>query len=148
METSFFLDSMKRQQNSLYWPYFGPALLDGDNKIRLGCEAIMCTERLECYQFVVEAMYEMAPSASMADIRIIFGDGIMEESLLVRLGIQGTCHLGYDQYHLLHIDWPLQFGAQLWTILEDSFKQFVYANTEEECEGGLKTIVDKLQGRI
>jgi hypothetical protein len=27
-----FLDAMKRQQNSVYWPYIGPVVIDGDKK--------------------------------------------------------------------------------------------------------------------
>lgn len=104
----------------------------------------MCVERIESYHFVVDAMFETTPLASKSDIRIIFGDSIMDESLLVRLGINSTCHLGYDVYHLLNIDWPKQY---LWSLLEESFKRFAYANSEEECEQALASINAMLQGR-
>jgi hypothetical protein len=30
---TLFLDAMKRQLNSVHWPYFGPCVLDGDKRV-------------------------------------------------------------------------------------------------------------------
>jgi hypothetical protein len=42
-----FLDAMKRQQNSLHWPYIAMVVLDGDKKIFVACKSISCAERIE-----------------------------------------------------------------------------------------------------
>jgi hypothetical protein len=116
-----FLDAMKRQQNSVYWPYIGPVVIDSDKKVRVIAESIVCTERLESYQLVLESVFSMTPDYDKLLMRLIFGDGIMGQSLLKQLGIATTCHLGYDAYHLFKKDWPEQFGKQLWSNLQDKF---------------------------
>ena len=45
-----FLDMMKRQQNSVHWPYVSLALLDGQKKVRLAAEAIVIGESLDAYK--------------------------------------------------------------------------------------------------
>jgi hypothetical protein len=128
-----FLDAMKRQQNSVCWPYIGPVVLDGDKKVLVVAESIVCTERLESYQFVLESLFSMTPGFNKANIKLIFGDGIMGQSLLDRVGIASTCHLGYDAYHLLNKDWPDQFG-KLWYNLQDNFKGILYAADQEQFD--------------
>ena len=50
-----FLGMMKRQANSVHWPNCGVTLMDGDKKITVACELVVIADRLELYQFIVEA---------------------------------------------------------------------------------------------
>jgi hypothetical protein len=134
-----FLDAMKRQQNSLYWPYIGPVVIDGDKKVRVIAESIVCTERLESYQFVLESVFSMTPGFDKSSIRLIFGDGIMGQSLLQSLGIETTCHLGYDAYHLFNKDWPDHFN-KLWSKLQDNFEGLLYAAGQEQFDSHVEEI--------
>jgi hypothetical protein len=55
-----YLDCMKKRANTISWPYIAPVVLNGDNKIRTMAESIVCSERLDAYQFMVPAAFEMA----------------------------------------------------------------------------------------
>jgi hypothetical protein len=134
-----FLDAMKRQQNSVYWPYIGPVVIDGDKKVLVVAESIVCTERLESYHFVLESVFSMSPGFDKSSIRMIFGDGIMGQSLLERLGIASTCHLGYDAYHLFNKDWPDHFG-KLWHRVQDNFQGLLYAADQEQFDNHIVEI--------
>ena len=35
-----YLDAMAKEQNSIAWPYIGPTMLDGSNKIAVACESV------------------------------------------------------------------------------------------------------------
>lgn len=141
---ALFLDCMKRQQNSLHWPYIGPVLLDGDRMIRVGCEAIVCAEELGAYQFVVESMFEMTPNRSIHSVRVIFGDGFLTQSLIDRLGIGKTCHLVYDKYHLQNEDWPRQFGPRLFPQIKETLKNIMYSATKTDYEQQLNKLREEL----
>jgi hypothetical protein len=106
-------------------------------------KSIVCTERLELYQFVLESVFSMSPGFDKSDIRLIFGDGIMGQSLLDCLGIGCTCHLGYDVFHLFNKDWPDQFG-KLWSSLQDNFKGLLYAADQEQFD----THIDDIKLRL
>ena len=45
-----FLDSMKRQQNDINWPYVSVVVLNNLKKIANACEALTCAERLDAYR--------------------------------------------------------------------------------------------------
>jgi hypothetical protein len=130
---AMFLDAMKCQQNSVYWPYIGPVVIDGDKKVLVIAESIVCTEQMESYQFVLESVFSMSPGFDKSSIRLIFGDGIMGQSLLDRLGIATTCHLGYDAYHLFNKDWPDNF-KKLWYNVQDNFQGLLYAADQEQFD--------------
>jgi hypothetical protein len=104
-----YLDCMKKRANTIAWPYIAPVVLDGDKKIGTMTESIICSERLDAYKFVVLAAFAMA-NANIKGTKIIFGDGIMGDSLLEDLGIADTCKLCHDEYHLIMKDWLRQFG--------------------------------------
>lgn len=127
-----FLDCMKRKQNSVDWPYIGPVVLDGDNKIIVIVESIICSERMEAYEFILNAAFEFTPQRPRSSVKVIYGDGIMSDRLLVNLGIADSCKLCLDTYHLLHVDWPRKFGIQLFSSLQATFQSLVYTATEED----------------
>ena len=47
------LDSMKRELNTLCWPYFAISLQNELNKVCVGCEALMISERDAEYNLLV-----------------------------------------------------------------------------------------------
>jgi hypothetical protein len=132
-----FLDAMKRQLNSVYWPYFSIVLLDGFKKIGVAIEGIGCTERIDTYIWLVNGALTMAPLRKRESIKVIFADGIMTDRLLKELHIEDTCKLCLDAYHLLEVDWPKQFGTRLWGSLKVSFHTLVRSNNVEEYNQAL-----------
>lgn len=139
-----FLDCMKRQQNSVDWPYIGPVVLDGDNNIIVVIESICISERLEAYQNILERAFEFTPGRPRESVKVIFGDGIMSHKLLVNLGINNTCKLCLDAYHLLKVDWPRHFGIHLFQSLYANLQSLIYNNTEEEYFKHYETLKGRL----
>jgi hypothetical protein len=105
-------------------------MIDGFNRIVLAAESIVCAERVDAYVWAVRSTLEMAPGRKKEDINLIFADGIVSDLLLETLGIQDTCHLCLDAYHLLAFDWPKQFGPALWPRLQVNFRKLLYADSE------------------
>ena len=78
---------MKRQQNNLNWPYFGPVVIDGSNKIRVIGEAFLVCETHEAYKAVIETLLEFTPSRTKESIFIIAGDCALNEDFLTSLNL-------------------------------------------------------------
>ena len=78
------LDMMKRQQNTADWPYCGPVLITGENKIACACEAIVLSEGTNYYSWIMNSVYEMS-GVDRSETKIIFGDGIHSDNLLNRI---------------------------------------------------------------
>ena len=132
------LDMMKRQQNSSDWPYCGPVLITGENKVTCGAEAIVLSEDVNTYVYIMNSMYEMS-GVCKSVTKNIFGDGIMSARLLIQLEIEKTCNLILDRYHLLNVDWPAKFGW-LWPRVESFMSSLVYAKSEEEYNVGFEEV--------
>ena len=143
-----FLDSMKCKQNSIDWPYIGPVIVDGDDKMAVIAEAIMCSEQIEAYFWILDQILIMTPTQKRETINIIFSDGLISTSLLDRLNISETCHLVYDVHHLLGVggDWERRFGG-MWPTFKDYFKMLVYSNTKSEYENTFNHMKSMLGGR-
>ena len=100
------INAMKCQQNILRWPYIGPVVLDESKTVAVIAEAIVCSERHDAYKFVLESIFEMAPKRSKTQVMCLAADCFVTPKLLSLLGIEQTCHLIYDHYHLLESIWP------------------------------------------
>jgi hypothetical protein len=129
-----FLDGQKRQYNSMNWPYIGPALKDNEMKVCLGAESIVVEESLKMYKWVLESMCDMEPFFDLAQIRIIFGDQLVTNGLLVSLGIEETCTLRPDFYHLTNEVWPKaeNFGNVLYPRIKNFLETMLKSTTESE----------------
>jgi hypothetical protein len=129
-----FLDGQKRQYNKMNWPYIGPALKDNEMKVCLGAESIVVEESLKSYQWVLESMCQMEPRFHLSQVRIIFGDQLISQGLLVAMGIQDTCLLRPDFYHLTNEVWPKaeNFGQVLYPRIKNFLETMLKSTTEAE----------------
>ena len=50
------IDAMKRQQNSLHWPYIGPCIYDENKTVAVIAESIVCAKRHKAYKFVLDSI--------------------------------------------------------------------------------------------
>jgi hypothetical protein len=112
-----FLDSQKRQFNSMNWPYIGPCVKDQDMKVRTVCEMICVEESTRMYAWVVQMLHDMEPRFLLSHIRLIFGDQGITQALLETLGVVPTCLLRGDYHHLIDEVFPDQFGVHKFTII-------------------------------
>ena len=91
-----FLDAQKRVYNHFGWPYIGIVAKDGNNKVRICCEAIASSEELNIYEWLLKTMTMKEPKFKLNNIKIIFGDQFFKDSLIRKLGIESTCTLRCD----------------------------------------------------
>jgi|GEM_PF-4980773 len=140
------LDMMKRQQNSIDWPYCGPVLITGENKIATACEAIIVTESIDAYAFVMNATYEMS-GVDRSVTKCIFADGIMSISLLKKLGIEDSCSLILDKYHLIEVDWPKVFKWH-YPNIKTLLKSMVESYTEDDFMERFEDVRSKCPDQI
>ena len=80
-------DMMKRQQNNLNWPYFGPVIVNGSNKVQVSGEAFMVGETHEAYKVVLDTLLEFTPSRSRNSIMIVAGDCILTDDFMSTLDL-------------------------------------------------------------
>jgi hypothetical protein len=142
-----FLDAMKRQQNSLHWPYIAIVVLDGDKKIFVACESISCAERIETYAWICNFVFTNAPRRPRKDVLMIFSDCFVTESLLQSLGIENTCNLGWDAYHLYQEDWPSYFGSTLWPVVKDAMSKMLFGETEVHYLDGFNSALASMRNK-
>ena len=119
--STLFLDMMKRQLNSVHWPYVSIVALDGDKKVVSCGEAFCCQEVLDVYTFNVLHVPQSA----------IFDGG----ALLRDMGMASTCHIVLDQYHLMEVDWKKYFGLAMFEgRLREPLYQYLCSDTEVKLE--------------
>ena len=95
-----FLDMRKAMANTLNYPYCAITMMDQNRSPIVGGEALVCTESLANYQWLLESAASIEPSFKLHSIKLIFGDQFLQQSLLDNLGIRETCLLRGDTYHL------------------------------------------------
>ena len=99
-----FLDSQKRQYNRHGWPYIGPVVKTNENKIAVACEAIVTSENIDTYVWVLKSMESIEKRWSPSKLSIVYADGLLTERFLNDLGISDSCILHGDYYHLFNGD--------------------------------------------
>jgi hypothetical protein len=143
-----FLDAMKRQVNSIHWPYIGVCILDGYNKVAVVCESICIGEKIMGYAWIMRMLASMGPRRQLSRVSVIFGDGIFAgDSLLEMLKIENTCKLCQDTYHLISATngaWAKFFGPHYWPRFSEDFRGLVYSYTEEDY----MSKYERLRGRL
>ena len=72
-----FIDGQKRKYNKLNWPYIGPVIKNSDGRIGVTCEAIVTTEDIDTYTWVMQSMVSIEPRWSLSTLKIIYGDGLV-----------------------------------------------------------------------
>jgi hypothetical protein len=139
-----FLDGQKRQYNTMNWPYIGPALKDKEMKVCLGAESLVVEESLKMYKWVLESMCEMEPRFDLSQIRIIFGDQLITAGLLVSLGIDDSCLLRPDFYHLTNEVWPKpnNFGSILYPQIKNFLEAMLKSTTETEYTNAFEAALE------
>ena len=82
------MDALKRELNTLQWPYFAATMKNEVNKVCLvASEALMISEREDGYKFLIKATLEMAPKRKAEDIYIVSGDGFSSQRSLINWGL-------------------------------------------------------------
>ena len=125
-----FLDAKLKKMNVLSWPYIGPCGIDNENRVCLFCESLVVTESFDAYTFVLNSLFGFEPARSKKSIKVIYGDCIFNDSLLISLGLEAQ--LFYDHYHLLNRIWPENLGDNIFLHVQDDLIDLLNSETEEK----------------
>ena len=91
-----FLDSQKRQFNTVGWPYIGPVIKDSEMQVRCVAESICVEESHRMYVWITQMLVQMEPRFNLTSVKITFGDQALTDQILYDLGIEDTCILRGD----------------------------------------------------
>ncbi len=85
----------------------------------------------------LKSIFEMAPRQPKSQVNIVAPDCFVSQSLLVSLGIQETCKLMWDHFHIIESVWPTRLGPHYFNenkpllkkLLSASSVRFLWCNT-------------------
>ena len=130
-----FLDAQCRQFNAHHFPYSSIVMVNDENKICNGCEALFIEERTDTYGKMIKALQTMEPRWDPSGVKFLFGDMKVTQSLLDSAGLH-SCKLRGDMWHLLNEVWPHRsaFGRHAFDSIEQFLRLMVTCTTEVEWE--------------
>ena len=97
------IDCMKRELNTMAWPYFAISLKNELNKICVGCEGLIISERKDAYKFLIDSAISMAPKRKHEDILVVSGDGFFDQATITeKLGLKNAKFIA-DRWHLFEV---------------------------------------------
>ena len=141
-----FIDGQKRKYNKLNWPYIGPVIKNSDNRIGVTCEAIVTSEDIDTYTWIMKSMMSIEPRWSVNKLQILYADGLVTTKLLDNLGISDSCVLHGDYYHLFKENWPKpeNFGSTLFRLVKPYLQKMVFSKTKLEWDNAFLAASEKL----
>ena len=92
------VDAMKRDINTLLWPYMATTMYNEMNCICVGCEGIVLSEREEAYEAMLNFQIDNS-RRSKDDVYGIACDGFLNQSIINRFGFKNTKFV-LDYWHL------------------------------------------------
>ena len=132
------LDAQKRQYNTSGWPYIAPVVKDNEMKVAVAAESIVTEETHEFYIWIIQSMASIEPHFLLSNIRIMFADQKLTTTILHELGIESSCILRGDFYHLLNEVWPDHFHTSVYPLVKKFLRMMLLSKTTEEWEDSYK----------
>jgi hypothetical protein len=110
-------------------------MINDENKICNGCEALFIEERTDTYEKMIKALKTMEPRWDPSSVRLLFGDMKVTQKLLDSAGLN-SCRLRGDMWHLLNEVWPHHhsFGRTSFEKISNFLRLMVKCETEAEWE--------------
>ena len=69
-----FLDAQQRQFNNNGFPYISPCMINEENKVAQGAEALVIQESINMYTWIIKEMNCLEPRFKLSNIKFIFAD--------------------------------------------------------------------------
>ncbi len=129
--TVICLDAQKRQYNSSGWPYIAPVVKDNEMKVAVAAESIVTEETHEFYIWILQSMTSIEPRFQLSDIWLVFADQKITPTVLHDLGIEETCTLRGDFYHLLNEVWPDHFHPSVYPTIKKFLSAMLLSKTQK-----------------
>lgn len=143
------LDAMKRELNSLLWPYMAISMYNELGMICLGCEAIVITERKEAYKGLINFVCDEKYSSHLhKDVSVLTADGAVTQNIVTHNFLLPNAHFMADQWHLFDSVLPKRFGDVHFQSIKDELRKMCNANSEEEHTMAFNAAMSHLQSRL
>ena len=100
------------------------------------CEAIVISENINSYTWVLKKMVEMEPQFKLENVKFIFGDQGVTQKLLESLGIEETCVLHGGYHHLTYEVCPQveSFGPLVWQDIGPFLRMMLLSRSKSDLD--------------
>ena len=142
------LDFMMRKLNSYAWPYISVVVIDANGSPRCALEGIACSERVDAYNFAVNALFDMSPRRSRDDVLVVFADGKLDPTVLLPENMNlPRASFFWDRYHLLNDILPKRFGGG-WERVSPYMQNMIHAKSLEDHNVAVAKIHCTFRGQM
>lgn len=143
------LDAMKREINSLLWPYMAITMYNELEMICLACEAIVITERKEAYKALINFVCDEKHSSRLhKDVSVLTADGAVNQNIVTHDFLLPNAHFMADQWHMFDSVLPKRFGDVHFQSIKDELRKMCNAKSEEEHTRTFNAAMSVLQSRL
>ena len=141
------MDAMMRPINDMKWPYVSISMFNELNSVCVGCEGIVCGERVEAYNAMLNFVLENTNKRTRHDINVVAADGVLnQEKVTNTLGLPNAIFMA-DVYHLLDSVLSKQFGLECFTLIQNNIKKMIFSKTKEHFDENYHKAMELLQSR-
>ena len=140
------LDMMKRALNILLWPYTAVCMYDDARKLCLGCEGVLCGERMDMYEFMCQFLGKSSPGRPLSEVKIVSGDGFFDTETIRRLGFTNANFI-LDQWHFINSGLEKMFGPKGYELLKPYLLAMIHAPDKTTFNNIHKVAVSMLESR-
>ena len=128
------IDAMKRGINKLLWPYMSITMFNEINCVCVACEAIICSEREESYNAMIQFVLKNSKKRTSENINVIAADGFINQDCVTnKFGLPNATYM-CDTWHLFDSILPKRFGVETFNLIKTYLQSMCYSKTESQFE--------------
>ena len=141
---------MKHGINKLLWPYMSITMYNEINCICVACETIICSEREELYNAMIQFIPKNSKKRTNENIPVIAADGFINQYCVTnKFGLPHATYM-CDTCHLFDSILPKRFGIDTFGLIKAYLQIMGYSRTESQFEDSFskaRTILQEKQNR-
>ena len=139
------IDAMKRGINKLLWPYMSITMYNEINCVCVACEAIICSEREEAYNAMIQFVIKNSQKRTNETIHVVAADGFINQDCVTnKFGLPHATYM-CDTWHLFDSILPKRFGVPTFTLIKSYLQLMCYSKTEVQFEEAFNKAMNILQ---
>ena len=130
----FSIDAMKRGINKLLWPYMSITMYNEINCVCVACEAIICSEREESYNTMIQFVFKNSKKRTNENIHVIAADVFINQDCVTnKFGLPHATYM-CDTWHLFDFILPKCFVVGTFNLTKTYLQSICYSKTEAQFE--------------
>ena len=126
-------DMMKRDINTLLWPYTAITMLDEAKNVCVACEGIVCGEKTDMYSAQAKFLSKYATSRQLSSVQIVAADGFFDQETIIDLGFINANFI-MDHWHLFDSGLLKIFGKSGYDKLKSHLVQMIRADSQDRFD--------------